>query len=95
MKSVDIERTLRDGCNLKLHAGPGRVRRNVVTGEGTMQVVQEPDVRFMLDLDLFFLDTIRLGAAAERMETLHRHADEAFADAITDRLHEAMEPVVL
>jgi len=93
--SVDVERTLRDGCTLKLHAGPGRVRRNVRTAEGGVQTVQEPEVRFMLDLDLFFLETVRLGAAAERMETLHRNADEVFADAISDRLHGAMEPVVL
>lgn len=93
--SIDVERVLPDDCVLKMHAGPGRVRRNVRAENGAMQVVQENEVRFMLDLDLFSAGTIQLAAAAERMETLHRHADETFSDAITDTLHDAMEPVEL
>ncbi len=93
--SIDVERALPDGCTTKMHAGPGRVRRNMRTQNGGIQTVQENEVRFMLDLDLFSLGTIQLADAAERMETLHRHADETFTDAITDTLHDAMEPVTL
>ena len=92
--SVDLERKLDSRCSLKLHAGPGSIRRTVRTGNG-LQTVQEPEVRFIFDLDVFSGGNIPLAAAAETMELLHSHADRIFSDAITDALHEAMEPVEL
>ena len=93
--SVDVERRLDEQCSLKLHAGPGSIRRTVRTGSG-LQTVQEPEVRFILDLDVFSsAGNTPLAAAAETLERLHTHTDRVFSEAITDALHEAMEPVEL
>jgi len=90
--AVDIERRLDERCGLKLHAGPGNVRRTVRKG-AEVQTVQEPETRFILDLDVYAAGNTQLGAAAETLEQLHGWADKLFSDAITDVLHEAMEPV--
>lgn len=92
--SVDVERKLDERCSLKLHAGPGSIRRTVRTGNG-LQTVQEPETRFIFDMDVFSAGNIPMTAAAETMELLHDHADRIFSDAITDTLHDAMEPVEL
>ena len=88
--SVDIERRLDARCGLKLHAGPGSIRRTV-----RGQTVQEQETRFILDLDVYASGKTQLGAAAETLQQLHEHADRVFSEAITDVLHEAMEPVEL
>ena len=85
--AVDIERRLDARCGLKLHAGPGKISRTI-----RGQVVQEPETRFILDLDVYTTGKTQLGAAAETLEALHAHADRVFSDAITDVLHDAMEP---
>jgi len=91
--SVDVEQKLDGGCNVKLHAGPGNIRRAVRTEQG-MQTVQESEVRFILDFD-YFAGKTELNAVAQQLEALHTHADRTFSDAITDVLHEAMSPVEL
>ena len=60
-----------------------------------MQTIQEPETRFILDIDVYANGNTALGAAAETLEQLHGHADRAFSDAITDTLHNAMEPVTV
>lgn len=92
--SQDVEYKLDERCTLKLHAGPGHVRRNIRTGD-SVKAVQERETRFILDQDLSVSGDIKLCDAAETMETLHSHADRIFAEAVTDRLHEAMEPVYI
>lgn len=92
--SIDVEQKLDERCALKLHAGPGSIRRAVRTDQG-MKTVQEPETRFILDLDIYSGGNTELAAVAERLEALHGHADRLFSDAITDRLHEAMCPVEL
>ena len=93
--SVDVERKLDAGCGIKIHAGPGSIRRTVRTGSG-VQTIQEPEPRFILDLDVFSsTGNIQLQDAAKTLEQLHGYADQIFSDAITDTLHEAMEPVEL
>ena len=86
--SVDIERRLDAKCGVKMHAGPGSIRRTI-----RGQTVQEQETRFILDLDVYATGKTQLGAAAETLEQLHIHADRIFSDAITDVLHDAMEPV--
>ena len=90
--AVDIERRLDERCGVKLHAGPGNVRRTVRKGQ-EVQTVQEPETRFILDLDVYAIGNTQLGEAAETLQQLHVWADRLFSDAITDVLHEAMEPV--
>ena len=90
--SVDVEMKLDAQANLKLHAGPGFIQRTVRTAGG-VQTVQEPEVRFIFDQDLYAAGNIKLPAVMETLEALHTHADTVFSEAITDALHEAMEPV--
>ena len=83
--SVDAELTIHGGCRAKIHAGPGMVKRN-----------GKPDneVKFILDIDLFMGGNVPVNYAAASLETLHGQAFPIFRDAITDTLHEAMEPKV-
>ena len=92
--SVDVERRLDERCGIKLHAGPGSIRRQVQTNTG-VQTIQEPETRFILDIDVYANGNTALGAAAETLEQLHGHADRAFSDAITDTLHNALDPVTV
>lgn len=92
--TVDLERKLDERCRLRAHAGPGNVQRTIRTGNG-VQTLNEPEPRFILDLDVFAGGQLRLETAAETLELLHGHADRLFSEAITDTLHEAMDPVEL
>ncbi len=84
--STDVEMALRGGCRVKLHAGPGMVRR---------PGVEDQEVRFILDQDLYMSGNIPINLSAGAMQTLHQQADSLFRGAITDRLSEAMEPAAL
>ena len=92
--SVDIEMKLDSGCAVKLHAGPGKIQRTVRTPQG-MKQVQEPIVRFIFDQDVFCAGNIKLQDAAGVLDSVHEQADKVFSEAITDVLHEAMEPVIV
>ena len=92
--ALDVERKLGERFGMKFHAGPGNIRRTTQTREGP-KTVQEQETRFILDLDFYTTKTTALTAAAETLEQLHGHADRFFSDAITDTLHNAMEPVVI
>lgn len=84
--SVDAEMAIRGGCRVKLHAGPGLVKRN---GR------EDKEVKFIFDQDLYMPGQLQLNLAAGALQTLHAQADSIFRGAITDRLHEAMEPASL
>ncbi len=92
--SVDIEMKLDHGCAVKLHAGPGFIKRAIRTPKGIQQV-QEPKPRFIFDQDLFSAGNIPLKDAAGVLDAVHEHADRIFSEAITDVLHNAMEPVLV
>ena len=83
MSSVDGEFGLRGGCRAKIHAGPGKVSKNGQT---------DPEIKYILDLDLFMLGNIPVNTSAGSLQTLHRNAFELFRDAITDTLHKALDP---
>ena len=74
---------IRGGCHLKLHAGPGYVKHNGV---------QDKHVRFIFDQDLFMNGNIPVNMSAGALETLHSQAYAIFRDAITEKLHDAMDP---
>ena len=92
--SVDIERKLDAQAALKLHAGPGFVQRNIRNGN-QVQRVQENEVRFILDQDVYSIGKVKVAAVPETLNALHGHADQIFSDAITTVLHDAMEPEYL
>lgn len=81
---VDAELSLRGGCRVKLHAGPGQVHR---AGKS------DGEVKFIFDQDLYMPGKIAPNLSAPALQTLHAHAWSIFRDAITDELHDAMEPI--
>lgn len=84
--SVDVEINLDSTCRAKIHAGPGMVKKNIPNAP------QDPEVKFILDIDLFMNGQIDPRMAAGGLETLHGHSTPLFQGAITDRLHSALEP---
>jgi len=81
--TVDAEMAIRGGCRLKLHAGPGQLRHR-----GTM----DKETKFIFDQDLYIAGNIPLNLSAAALNTLHSQAWAVFRGAITDTLHEAMNP---
>lgn len=79
----EAELSLPGGCKLKLHCGPGMIKRNNV---------EDKEVRFILDNDVFMPGKVEMKHSAGALNTVHTHADRAFRGAITDMLHQAMEP---
>lgn len=84
--SVDCEMAIRGGCRVKIHAGPGLVKRG---GK------EDKEVKFIFDQDLYMPGQLQLNLAAGALQTLHAQADSIFRGAITEKLHEAMEPAEL
>lgn len=72
------------GCRLKLHCGPGMIKRNNV---------EEQEIRFILDNDVFMLGNIEMKHSAGALNTVHTNADRIFRGQITSTLHDAMEPI--
>ena len=81
--SVDAEFAIRGGCRVKIHAGPGQVHRG---GKS------DGEVKFIFDQDLYMPGKIAPNLSAAALQTLHAQAWAIFRDAITDTLHDAMEP---
>ena len=80
---VEAELALRGGCRARINAGPGLVKRgNVNDGE----------IKFIFDQDLYMSGNVPVNHSAGALQTLHSQAFAIFRDAITDKLHEAMEP---
>lgn len=84
--SVDVEMGLRGGCRVKLHAGPGLVKR---AGQ------QDKEVKFIFDQDLYMPGQLAVNLSAGALHTLHSQANSIFRGAITDVLHDAMEPKII
>lgn len=80
---LDCELALRGGCRVKLHAGPGLVKRG---GK------EDKEVKFIFDQDLYMPGQLQLNLAVGALQTLHSQADAIFRGAITEELHEAMQP---
>jgi len=79
----DAELKARGGCRVKLHAGSGMIKRGGV---------QEKVARYILDLDVFMQGQVQLAHLTGALQTVHANADNVFRSAITDTLHDAMEP---
>lgn len=81
--SLDAEIAIRGGCKVKIHAGPGLVKKN---GHA------DNEVRFIFDQDLFMAGNIPVNHSAGALQTLHGQAYSIFRGAITDTLYDALEP---
>lgn len=81
--TVDADLAIRGGCRAKIHAGPGMVNRN---GQ------QDKEIKFIFDLDLYMSGNIAVNLSAGALQTLHAQAFPIFRGAITDLLHDAMDP---
>lgn len=84
--SVDVDINLDSTCRAKIHAGPGMVKQNLPNA------AQDPEVKFILDMDLYMGGQIDPRMAAGGLETLHGHSTPLFQGAVTDKLHSALEP---
>ena len=82
----EAEMALPGGCRLKLHCGPGMVKRNNV---------DDKEIKFILDNDIFMSGKIAMRDSAGALNTAHINADRIFRGAITDTLHDAMDPQAL
>lgn len=80
----EAEVSLPGGCRLKLHCGPGMIKRNNV---------EEKEIRFILDNDVFMVGNIEMKHSAGALNTVHTNADRIFRGQITDTLHNAMDPM--
>lgn len=79
----DVQMKLDSSCAAKIHAGLGKVKT------GPTQP-QDPEVKFIFDMDLSMTGSTACGLAAAALETLHGHAGRVFEGAITDTLRDAM-----
>lgn len=84
--SVDADMALRGGCRVKVHAGPGMVKRNAQA---------DKEIKFIFDQDLYMPGKIAVNLSAGALQTLHAQAFPIFRGAITDTLHKALEPEYL
>ena len=89
---VDFEINLENGAIARLHAGPGLLRRAIIK-DGKAQMIQENESKFLLDIDVFVATQTPLQKTVDVLNSIHLHANEIFGNAITDTLHDAMEPV--
>ena len=69
----------------------GEIKKNgKVVKINNPNVAQDPEVKFILDMDLSMGGNTPCGLAAAALETLHGHSSRVFEGAITDRLRDAM-----
>ena len=82
----DLIVKLDSSCQAKVHAGIGKIKNN------TPGAPQDPEVKFIFDMDLFMAGNTPCTLAAAALETLHGHAGRLFEGAVTDTLRTAMDP---
>ena len=80
----DVEAAIPGGCRMKLHVGPGMIKRG--------NDASDKEVKLIFDLDVSMGGNIPVNMAAGSMQTVHMQAGSIFRDAITDTLHDAMGP---
>ena len=82
--ACDTQFKLDSSCTAKIHAGIGRLKTNIPNAP------QDPEVKFIFDMDLSMGGNPACGLAAAALETLHGPSSRVFEGAITDRLRDAM-----
>lgn len=83
--TVEADIALRGSCRAKLHAGPGKIQRPASQH-------QDNEVKFIFDMDLYCPGKVEVNYSVGALQMLHNNAYPIFRGAITDRLHQAMEP---
>lgn len=78
----DAEFKAPGGCRVKLHVGPGMIKRGGV---------QEKTPRYILDIDVFMGGQIPPQHLTGGLQTAHLNAWRVFRGAISEELHEALE----
>ena len=84
--AVDLTLKLDSSCQAKIHTGPGRIKSSAPGAP------QDPEVKFIFDMDLFMAGNTPCTLAAAALETLHGHGGRLFEGALTDTLRQAMDP---
>lgn len=84
--TVDVDFDIGNNCRVQLHAGPGLININ---GQ------QSKEVHFVFDCDYYVSGNIPVNYSAGTLQTLHAKTYPLFRGAITELLHDAMEPVEL
>ena len=80
----DMTLKLDSSCRVKIHSGPGRIQNNAPGAQ------QDPEVKFIFDMDLSMNGQTPCTLAAAALETLHGHGTRVFEGAVTDRTRDAM-----
>lgn len=83
---MDSEFSAGNSIRAKIHAGPGILNRNGQT---------DPESKFIFDQDLFVTGDVPVNHAASTLDAIHGKAFRLFRGAITDTLHDAMEPTII
>ena len=55
----------------------------------------DPELKFIFDQDLYMPGNLPVNLSAGALQTLHSQAYSIFRGAITDTLHDAMEPEIM
>lgn len=84
--ATDLELALSESCHARIHAEPAHLKARDTNRP-------EAEEKFMFDMDLSMLGNIGAQLAAGALETLHSHSTRIFRGAITETLHEAMQPL--
>ena len=71
-------------CVAHIRSGPSRIKVNAPNAP------QDPEMKFLLDMDTSMSGQLPCTLAAGALETLHAHAGRLFEGAITDTLRDAM-----
>ncbi len=83
--SQEVEMALPGGCRLHLRCGPGVVKR-------PNEAQTDNELQFLLDIDVYMMGNIEMKHSAGALNTVHSNAGRIFRGAITELLHNAMEP---
>lgn len=83
---TDLLLKLDNSCKGKIHAGLAHLQSK------TPGAPQDPEEKFIFDLDLSMGDQLPCTMAAGALETLHIHGGRIFEGALTDTLRSAMNP---
>lgn len=85
--NCDFTLKLDSSCQVKIHAGPNKIKRNIPGA------TVDPETKFVFDMDLFMGGNTPCTLSAAALETVHGHATRVFEGAVTDTLRAAMDPV--
>lgn len=82
--ACDFQLKLDSSCIGKIHAGPGKLKASIPNAP------QDPETKFIFDMDLSMNGNTPCTLAAGAMETLHGHAWRIFDGALEEPLRDAM-----